>query len=1157
MASQGSMYVSLGIRLKGIEASQRTMMKVLQTISGEADRTKAKLGGLSTGIVNVQKNLNQVKPVPIVPIVDTAPAITALNKYTTHLFQQAQRWRTFGYLTSIVLTAPMIAAGKAAVDTAGDFNIAMAKIQGLAGIPIPTVKRLKDEILKLAPAVAQTPQALAEGAYFTMSAGFKDAAEGMKVVETAAKMATAGMGSVADNAKVLVYSMNAYRKSGLTAAQAADIFTAAVREGAIETDAFSTAIQSVLPIASSMGVGLDQVAGSMAAMSLQGASAENAAVYLKGMLNSLIKIKPSNQAGKALSQFGVEAQDLYDQLSKPGGLLKVLVQLQELSKQSTGNVFLKDIFSNIRAMTGALSLTGENLENNAWVMEQAANAAGSMGYAYGAVQGQINVVKDRIKALSDVMKIEFGEILANYILPLLEKFVTAMKGLISWFNETSDGFKKLVIGAMGFLVVMGPIALLGSTFKYIWAGTVLSVGKQFIWLRNIVKGLSGDMIAMGNAAAAKKGLTSFLKSISTKALNAGSWAMLAKNIGKTLGAFVGKAGPVGLIVSGLVAGTVALFKYVKNTKDAVKQSEAFHNTLVDVNNELKAFKDLNKEDISAMTLDQMLLTRQTSLNIMTDTYKKYLQAKENAENAPFGAKKQRNNQLDEALENYNKARGIYTQTNLVMAELQAQLVEEKKAHERLAIQEETKKIEEHNQALIDEYQKIKDSISVIDERAKAFKEANKPYDVIKEKAEELLKGIESLTGTEFKLKFNHPYIQQLILMLRDLNYDFTETGKAAAEFAKDLDSSLGSVKMKKGLLKGMYDADAAMLDIYKKGLDDYVNILTSVDEVTGVIIAPTQEQINKLNELIDGYEKYTKIVDNNIDKDTIAILNAEADAFGSIAGKIEVVNYELQAAQRILRDTLKARQKGDSFGSDEEIEKLVERIRVLKGEYVDLQNFIDLQYAYDMDKAFGNISTGTQLLETHISTLTNKLKYLSKEGKGTSEAFKIIAGQVKNLEMTRDVVGVLTDSFSTFFDALIEGGQNMQEVLQGIFKSIIKQLMQLLIEMLAMRILAMLLGGPALSKATTSNITIPKLAPNLPGLQGPPVFAKGGIVPPGFPNDTYPAMLSSHETIIPKGISLDKFRLDKDKTEDTVRFEIDGEVLVGILKKKSRKNSIY
>jgi hypothetical protein len=70
-------------------------------------------------------------------------------------------------------------------------------------------------------------------------------------------------------------------------------------------------------------------------------------------------------------------------------------------------------------------------------------------------------------------------------------------------------------------------------------------------------------------------------------------------------------------------------------------------------------------------------------------------------------------------------------------------------------------------------------------------------------------------------------------------------------------------------------------------------------------------------------------------------------------------------------------------------------------------------------------------------------------------------------------------------------------------------------------------------------------------------MAEGGIVPQGFPNDTFPALLSSGETVIPKKLNADQFRIEKDDREATVRFEIEGETLVGILKKKEKKSKIY
>jgi hypothetical protein len=71
-------------------------------------------------------------------------------------------------------------------------------------------------------------------------------------------------------------------------------------------------------------------------------------------------------------------------------------------------------------------------------------------------------------------------------------------------------------------------------------------------------------------------------------------------------------------------------------------------------------------------------------------------------------------------------------------------------------------------------------------------------------------------------------------------------------------------------------------------------------------------------------------------------------------------------------------------------------------------------------------------------------------------------------------------------------------------------------------------------------------------------MAGGGIIPPGYPNDTFPAMLSSGEMVIPK-MNVPKFSTERFEGEESgeVRFEIEGDRLVGILKKQGKKLAIY
>ena len=73
-------------------------------------------------------------------------------------------------------------------------------------------------------------------------------------------------------------------------------------------------------------------------------------------------------------------------------------------------------------------------------------------------------------------------------------------------------------------------------------------------------------------------------------------------------------------------------------------------------------------------------------------------------------------------------------------------------------------------------------------------------------------------------------------------------------------------------------------------------------------------------------------------------------------------------------------------------------------------------------------------------------------------------------------------------------------------------------------------------------------------------LAEGGIVPKGYPNDSFPAMLSSNEAVIPLD-NLKDYGLGEGGQvailEGEVRFEIEGDRLIGILKKQGIKNSLY
>jgi hypothetical protein len=70
------------------------------------------------------------------------------------------------------------------------------------------------------------------------------------------------------------------------------------------------------------------------------------------------------------------------------------------------------------------------------------------------------------------------------------------------------------------------------------------------------------------------------------------------------------------------------------------------------------------------------------------------------------------------------------------------------------------------------------------------------------------------------------------------------------------------------------------------------------------------------------------------------------------------------------------------------------------------------------------------------------------------------------------------------------------------------------------------------------------------GINQIPGLAAGGIVPAGYPNDTYPAFLTSGERITPP------HKLEDNTIAGNVHFQIDGYVLTGLLEKVQRKNNV-
>jgi TP901 family phage tail tape measure protein len=1205
----GQMYASLGLRLTGIAQAQQAFSNAMKSMSKHVADVQQRLTVLEQQASRTGKGIaNGMKGVA--PAVQTATK--SIDQMGASIFQSAQRWRTFGYLFSIVVTAPMVMAGKQAIETAKNFDFAMAKIVGLVGLSEQAVAGLRKELMRMAPALAQTPQALAEASYYVTSAGFKDAAQALNIVELAAKGATAGLGETSDVAKLLVFSMNAYRQSGLTAERAADVFTAAVREGAIEAEGFAGAMQSVLPIASALGVKIEEVAGTMAAMSLQGASAQNAAVYLKGVLNSLLKLKPGSGGGKELEDMGVSVDGLIQKLKQPGGLMKVLIELKDLAKDVGGVPFLKTVFRDIRAMTGDLSLMGDNFEYNKQVIEAVTNASGDLTRAFDAQSDQMKKRLDSLKATMDLIKISFGEALGKVIIPALETLVNILNGLVRWFNSLSDGVQKLIIKFLGLLAAIGPIALIGSALKYVYAGAFMTIGKllqkvlvYFGVLKVVTDANVVSMTMYGKSVKSAWGALGTLIKNPYVLIAAGAIALgliIIKLIRKhnefnrVQKDIAGQQSVEAGIMSQLFARASDMSRsleqrkktieeinnrygpYLKNLlseKDSVEEianaylhaekaqrlsmalkvnqeeltskqqdtAKAFKNgfnkvlgvigkqapdMLGEFYNDVysladqaikegggkidQAFLQLGKEKLVEKYLKNLSLSKVQILNI-TGEINSGIDKLANKKVKEFDWIKQVDaltislDKLNTSAKNTNATLGGFTIPEIEMPKgVSTKLsndvwsslgIGKDKLKTLIPVDDLKTKFIDFNKILKDEEQKIKDFFTgkgysfgfnnemdqlilstkvlakEIEAEGKSAKEQGYTFDKNAKLVDLYTKTVDDLrTG----LGATNPvflYFARLLSQAekaeksaKDETKELTDSLKDMKKFFDDFNSGLASIDMQKFILGPKFDVNSARLEFYKKSIEEYIKLLSTPDPKTGTIMYPSQDQMNRLKEMQGNVELYDKAIQDAIDRESAAMLNAEANAFGNVAGKVEVLNFELQASEKYLRDLLKRRYSGELI-DNEEIKRTIQRIQDVKMTLVDLQNSQSIQYLENMNRTFYRLSESTDLFAGHITALENKLQELSNLGKGKSIGFKTLYKELSLLKDTEEIANRTTDALGQMFDILIEGptetetvAERLNNTLHAIFQQTLKDIVQLIIKTLIWKGILSHIEGP-------------------------------------------------------------------------------------------------
>ena len=395
------------------------------------------------------------------------------------------------------LTAAVGTFVTAGAKASASYERSFSTITGLVGVAADETDRLAKSTLSLAGATGRGPQELAKAMFTIQSAGIQGAA-GMDALDIAAKSAAAGMGSTQANAQALTGALNAYRASGLTAAQAGDYLAATARAGNFEVAGLAGALGRVLPVASTLGVGLDQVGGAIALLTRSGASAAESVTQVRAVLNSMLA--PSEATKKALESVGLTMNDLRNTL-ETDGIVAALEQMYEAAGRNEEQ-FAKMIGSQ-EAVGAAFSLIGASASDLEATFGQVANSTGTLQQAFDAAAGTADFKLEAALSSLKASLIEFGAAFAPAIAAAAEFGAGLVSNIVGAFDKLPGPIKTAATAFVGFAAAAGPLLII--TAKMITALQLLGSIKFAASIASWAKGLAGFSSA---GAAAGTALTS-------------------------------------------------------------------------------------------------------------------------------------------------------------------------------------------------------------------------------------------------------------------------------------------------------------------------------------------------------------------------------------------------------------------------------------------------------------------------------------------------------------------------------------------------------------------------------------------------------------------------------------------------------------------------
>lgn len=338
-----------------------------------------------------------------------------------------------GKITAVETAAAGLATVglKKATDSAIDFDTQMRKVGAISSSTDEELQALRGSALELGASTSLSSSEVAE-AMTEMAAKGSDANQiiaDMPGIISAAEASGEDLSLVADTVS---NAMNAFGDSAGDATHVADVLAQSANQSAAGVSDLQYAFKYAAPLASSLGISMEELAAATGVMTDAGLEGSQAGTTLRAMFVSMSK--PTDEAREAMEQLGIS---FYDSEGKMKSISTIVSDLQtatadltdEEKEQALATMFGTESLSGLQAMMnatpGTIDKMTDSLKNCDGASEEAAaKMKDGVGGAIENMQGAIE---------------SFQITIGTALLPMIQ---TAANTISDLFADMTAGFNE-------------------------------------------------------------------------------------------------------------------------------------------------------------------------------------------------------------------------------------------------------------------------------------------------------------------------------------------------------------------------------------------------------------------------------------------------------------------------------------------------------------------------------------------------------------------------------------------------------------------------------------------------------------------------------------------------------------------------------------------